>query len=99
MPRHWPLTRPRGSTAVASIRTNPAPESARLPTCTGCHSDARPSRSAEYCPIGDTTIRFSKVTERSDIGENNLVFFGMFLEIGRAHVGPPVTTAPTVCRL
>ncbi len=60
--------RPSGSTAVASVRTAAAPPIARLPRWTMCQSFANPS-TLEYWHIGDTTMRFRKVTPRSASGE------------------------------
>ncbi len=57
------------STAVASIHSRLAPDSAMVPRCTMCHSVAQPS-TAEYWHIGDTTMRFGKVRPRRVNGEN-----------------------------
>ena len=59
--------RPRGSTAVASMQTSPAPPTARLPRCTRCQSLANPS-SEEYWHMGETAIRLRKVTLRISSG-------------------------------
>src|SRR3954470_10749524 len=61
--------RPMGSTAVASLHSIPAPDSASEPRWTMCHSLAWPS-CEEYWHIGDTTIRLERVTPRSVMGEN-----------------------------
>jgi hypothetical protein len=56
--------RPSGVTAIASVRTSPAPPTARLPRCTTCQSFANPS-SDEYSHIGETTTRLRSVTPRT----------------------------------
>ena len=53
----------------------PAPPTARLPRWTKCQSEANPS-SLEYSHIGDTAIRFGKVTPRIVKGANR---DGMFI--------------------
>ena len=62
--------RPSGSTAVASVISMPAPESARLPRCSRCQSEAQPS-CAEYWHIGATMIRLRSGVGPSAIGENS----------------------------
>ena len=61
--------RPSGSTAAASVNTNPAPPTARLPKWTRCQSLLKPSW-LEYWHIGETKTRFGKVTPANWIGEN-----------------------------
>src|SRR5450755_3377301 len=68
MPRSPGEMRPRGSTAVASAITAPAPPTARLPRCTRCQSPAKPS-SLEYSHMGETAMRLRKVTPRMVSGE------------------------------
>jgi hypothetical protein len=63
-PRSAQLMRPRGSTAVASRISRPAPDCARLPRCMACQSLARPS-SAEYWHIGAMTMRLDRVRGRT----------------------------------
>jgi len=69
-PRSAQLMRPRGSTAVASRISRPAPDCARLPRCMACQSLARPS-SAEYWHIGAMTMRLDRVRGPNEIGENS----------------------------
>ena len=61
--------RPSGRTAVASVITSAAPPTAREPRWTRCQSLASPS-SEEYWHIGETKMRFGKVTPRSVSGSN-----------------------------
>ena len=61
------VMRPRASTAVASIITRAAPDSAREPRCCKCHSVALPLI-ALYWHIGATTMRLAKVSWRNRIG-------------------------------
>src|ERR1700690_1649009 len=61
--------RPSGVTAVASVNTRPAPPAARAPRWTRCQSLAKPSM-LEYWHIGETAMRFGRVTSRNEIGEN-----------------------------
>ena len=71
IPRSSGEMRPRGSTAVASVITRPAPPTARLARCWACQSVARPSRSSqEYWHIGETITRFGIVVARIDSGVN-----------------------------
>ena len=56
-PRQPGVMRPSDSTAVASITSSAAPDSARWPRCTVCHSVAAPS-TALYWHIGAMTMRF-----------------------------------------
>ena len=63
MPRSWGEIRPPGVTAVASVKTSPAPPTARVPRCTTCQSLAAPSM-LEYWHIGLTTTRFRSVRLR-----------------------------------
>ena len=58
-----------GVTAVASVKTRPAPPTARLPRCTKCQSLAKPSV-LEYSHIGETNTRLEKVTPRIVSGSN-----------------------------
>jgi hypothetical protein len=51
------VIRPSGRTAVASIVSSPAPESARWPRWITCQSVMQPS-TAEYWHIGAITMRF-----------------------------------------
>ena len=53
----------------------PAPDTASEPRCIKCQLVAQPS-TAEHWPIGDTMMRFGKVTDRSLNGENRTVFIG-----------------------
>jgi hypothetical protein len=71
-PRSPGEIRPRGSTAVASNTTSPAPPTARLPRWTRCQSFARPS-SAEYWHMGETAMRLRRVTSRSVSGSKSMV--------------------------
>ena len=68
MPRSLGVILPSGSTAAASVKTSPAPPTARLPRCTRCQSLAKPSV-LEYWHIGETPIRLESVTARNVIGE------------------------------
>src|ERR1035437_10007051 len=70
MPASTGEIRPSGATAVAPVRTSPAPPAARLPRGTRCQSDGKPS-TLEYWHIGETKTLFRKVTSRSDSGENS----------------------------
>src|SRR6185369_15664049 len=63
--------RPSGEIAVASAITKPAPPTAREPKCTRCQSSTKPS-SQLYWHIGETPMRFRKVTERSWSGSNRV---------------------------
>ena len=63
MPRSAGLMRPSGRTAVASVRTAPAPPTAREPRWTRCQSLAKPS-SLEYSHMGETAMRLRKVISR-----------------------------------
>jgi hypothetical protein len=63
MPLSHAVIRPWGETPLASTITSPAPPTARLPRCTKCQSFGMPS-SLEYWHIGETKMRFGKVTER-----------------------------------
>ena len=69
MPRSCGLMRPRGSIAVASVGTSPAPPTARDPRCTRCQSVANPS-TLLYWHIGETPIRLRSVTPRIVSGSN-----------------------------
>src|SRR6187402_3356598 len=62
--------RPSAVTAAASVRTAPAPPTARLPRWTMCQSLANPSR-LEYSHIGETTMRLRSVTSRCCREENS----------------------------
>ena len=55
--------RPAAVTAVASMHSNPAPDSASDPRCAQCQSVALPSW-AEYWHIGEMTMRFGSSSER-----------------------------------
>src|SRR5438477_2923806 len=70
---HKPMSsgemRPRGSTAVASTNTAPAPPTARDPRWTRCQSVARPPGEL-YWHMGETPMRLRKVTSRRRSGEN-----------------------------
>ncbi len=48
----------------------PAPETESDPRCIRCHSDTQPSL-AEYCPMGETTMRFGSSSPLSVSGENS----------------------------
>src|SRR5215510_1045189 len=62
-PRSFLLSRPGISTAVASVMSNAAPDTDRWPRCIICQSVAQPF-SAEYCPIGDTTMQLPSSSPR-----------------------------------
>src|SRR5215472_10914793 len=62
-PRSYLLRRPGISTAVASVMSNPAPDTDRWPRCIMCQSVALPFR-AEYWPIGETTMRLPSSSPR-----------------------------------
>src|ERR1700730_11974997 len=72
MPKSCGLIRPSGRTAVASVRTTPAPQTGRLPRCTKCQSLAYPSV-LEYWHIGETNTRFESVMSRIASGLNRWV--------------------------
>ena len=57
-----------GRTAAASVKTSAAPPTARLPRCTRCQSEAKPS-ALEYWHIGETTMRLRSSTSRKRSGE------------------------------
>src|SRR6266853_273440 len=63
IPRSFLLSRPGISTAVASVMSSAAPDTDRWPRCIMCQSVAQPL-SAEYCPIGDTTMRLPSSNPR-----------------------------------
>ena len=71
-PRSPAVMRPAGSTAVASMHSMPAPDSARLPRWIMCQAVAAPS-SAEYWHIGETTMRLGSVRPRSANGLNRVL--------------------------
>ena len=73
MPKSAGEIRPSGEMAAASVKINPAPPTALLPKCTKCQSFGNPS-SAEYWHIGETTIRFFKVSSLNFREENKLEF-------------------------
>ena len=60
--------RPRRSTAVASMVTEPAPDMASVIQCWRCQSVAEPS-SAEYWHIGATAMRLAKRSPPRSMGE------------------------------
>src|SRR5262245_32571346 len=62
--------RPSGSTAVASMVSIPAPDSAIEPRWIMCQACACPS-TAEYWHIGEITMRLRKVSPRNVIGEKS----------------------------
>ena len=64
MPASQGVMRPSGETLAASVKTSPAPPTARLPRCTRCQSFGTPS-CAEYWHMGETKTRLAIVTERS----------------------------------
>lgn len=64
MPKSEGLMRPSGLTAVASVKTRPAPPMARLPRWTRCQSLAKPSVE-EYSHMGETAMRLGRVKPRS----------------------------------
>lgn len=66
------MMRSAGSTAVASIITLPVPERTMLDRWTMCQEFAAPS-AVKYWHMGDTTIRFFRLTPRTVIGENNTI--------------------------
>src|SRR6185369_15904340 len=55
--------RPSGVTAAASVKTSPAPPTARVARWTKCHSFAKPSRE-EYWHMGETPMRLRTVMSR-----------------------------------
>ena len=59
------------STAVASMKTMPAPPAARLPRWTRCQSLEKPS-SAEYWHMGETPMRLRKVISRRVSGSRSI---------------------------
>src|SRR5262245_52213606 len=59
--------RPSGVTAVASVKTSPAPPTARDPRWTTCHSLAKPSV-LEYSHMGDTRMRLDSSSPRRTSG-------------------------------
>src|ERR1700684_2635709 len=61
--------RPPASTAAASVKTSPAPPTARLPKWTRCQSLLNPS-SLEYWHMGETKTRLGTVTPDNWMGEN-----------------------------
>jgi hypothetical protein len=63
------VIRASGDGQVISAHTIPAPPIARAPRCTRWKSPGTPSF-AEYCAIGDTTIRFLSTTPRARNGVN-----------------------------
>ena len=84
--------RPRGSTAVASAMTSPAPPAARAPRCTRCQSVGTPF-SAEYWHIGETMIRLRNVTLRSVSGCKSAATANPAArQSGRTGRGPPAPT-------
>src|SRR3984885_3499499 len=68
-PRSAGVMRPTASTAVASMNTTAAPDSARDPRCTVCQELATPSF-AMYWHIGDTAIRFANFRAPNCPSEN-----------------------------
>ena len=82
-PRSHGVMRPSGVTAVASMITMPAPDSAMVPRCTVCQDVARPS-SAEYWHIGATTMRLGKARLRRVCGENKAVMGLPDVKTGRS---------------
>src|SRR6266851_6394598 len=62
-PRSFLLSRPGISTAVASVMSSAAPDTDRWPRCIMCQSVALPF-SAEYWPIGETTMRLPSSSPR-----------------------------------
>src|ERR1035437_5516958 len=77
MPRSFGVMRPSGRTAAASVKTRPAPPTARLPRWTRCQSLANPSW-LEYWHIGETAMRLGKVIARKAIGENRWLMLMRF---------------------
>src|SRR5512134_1011378 len=71
MPVQPCVMRPSRVTPVFSTTNRPAPEQAKVPTCTVCQSVMEPS-SAEYWHIGETTMRLGSVTPPSSIGVKSL---------------------------
>src|SRR5690554_5064712 len=68
-PGHPGVIRASGDTHVISTMTSPAPPMARLPKCTRWKSPGTPFWH-EYIAIGDTTIRFLRVTPRAVYGKS-----------------------------
>src|SRR5208282_2175896 len=71
------VIRPFGETAVDSAITSPEPPRARPERWTWCHSLTTPSL-AEYWHIGDTAIRFLRVTPLRENGWNKDVIVASF---------------------
>src|ERR1051326_5954819 len=84
--------RPAGSTAVCSTMSRPAPDTHSEPRCWTCQSLADPS-SALYWHIGDTAIRFARVTPPRIIGSNKWLAGSMACL--RGFFFPIVPLAPT----
>src|SRR5258707_4898058 len=85
--------RPARSTAVASIITSPAPDTASEPRCCMCQSVALPS-SALYWHIGDTTMRLASVRSRNPMVVKSEL--GMDLPCRRArHIIVPLALPAT----
>src|ERR1700730_10810097 len=93
-PRQPCVMRPACSTPVASIISNPAPDTARKPRCCMCQSLALPS-SALYWHIGETTMRLASVRLRNVTGVKSEL--GMDLpgrERARHTIAAPALPAP-----
>lgn len=71
-PRSCAEMRPSASTAVASMISMPAPESASWPRCIRCQDVALPS-CAEYWHIGAITIRLGSVSVPSSMGAKRVL--------------------------
>ncbi len=69
-PTHWGVIRPAASTAVASTKSSPAPDSAICPRWIRCQSVVCPS-CAEYWHIGEITMRLGSARPPSWKGANN----------------------------
>ena len=67
IPAHPLVMRPPGETSVISVKTSPAPPTARLPRWTRCQSPGMPS-AAEYWHMGLTTTRFGSSRPRRRSG-------------------------------
>src|ERR1039457_426306 len=78
IPRSFGVIRPSGRTAAASVKTRPAPPTARLPRWTRCQSLAKPSR-LEYWHISETAMRLGRVRSRKVIGEKRSVIAVRFV--------------------
>src|SRR3984957_5200888 len=79
MPRSLGVMGASGLTALASVRTRPAPPMARLPRWTKCQSLAKPSREV-YSHMGEAVMRLRRVRPRSLRGAKR--WFGGWVTVG-----------------